>query len=1605
MLAFAMNAVAWEPVIKEKHWFGQYEYYDSPLIGNTDCYIGDYLKDFTFQNMSNWTYTHSTSFYYSGNGIIGDNTIQVGNNFKSTTDNTHLNSEYCIALEARWVQNDGAGPENFVQYTQETTKELPVGSYRLSFDIQNVNAGTTTAQYSNYFYVEVGGEKHYSSSTNWMGNSNTGWVTYTIDFTITDYGKKATISLGYGTNKNNLDNKFTPALFVSHLNLQVTSLEADLDKNRTKITWGGQNNQYIESITVVKDHTGKSGESRQRPKTSFYSWFDHKLRFSVNVVNNWNLGRNSKHENVLGLKNMSLKGTNFWIHNLKQGDQFNIEYYRHPDNESYPFLVSGDVIDRQTGQTFSNDNAIYGSNNNAPVYYTMKSDGDVQINIPSGAVIRSVSIIHKNYKKATFKTEQISVDGKIGYKTTMTGAGVLEDKYGAVPYITMRYGSLNDMTIVRKLGDGDDAEYGASCIIDASDTFEPGGLTPEDDNVAKMLLEYRKMTESHLEDWHTGKEWTVFTSKLTYEKKENSEEYKLDENGNKIVTNDFASILPLYGSYYYFFPEVKGKLKVRFYCEGENEHMPFWNKTTNWYGTDSHDSNGDNYYEYETDVNKDNVYYLCSTPTNISHEIPVIRLISYSFTPDFSVEPLYKVVNNTTDIENGSNAITYAAEIKGGPYTNMNTNNLDGKYIRNGEPEDRVKCLGNVASAKAKVYQDGERQYLGFYDIKFKSGTNANGETYNHGGAIVAHLECEYGEASFVLTIAYDAANAKWGIADGKDARVASTTGGEEVKHWDFYSGKGEKDELGTGHGWDLGKYGEGNFPLYDPEKTPEQNQGYFNSPKIWKETHKADGLKADWQRTYVNLKDEKEPIFKSVYDMEGDNADMIHETAGLVFHVGANQLGIWNENPDPESSFQDRYLGLMNGGKLVIPRLKADDRVVIKMGSYGNCDDDIANEPATIKLTNAKDAMGTLIPSDAEYVIGGSIPYATGTTDDVTIPHGEYHFKVASTSTTDDTDFAIEVTEDTKLLKIYSIEIYRNAANNNADILTENEVTGNKNEILYTADVNGNKSSAETIDIQLRYNGKNEPKSYFAPAKGDKANYTGTFRNKAVTFTGSGDTYTYTPENTEFGAFKARMGVKTTDNAYVTDYADRYMAVGYRETKPYPYTWDFTDLRSYVGTQANHDYLSPELSQPVSEWGSTTTYDYALHLTTDKSPGVLFASGSQLYAGANVFEESAGIGFKRDESLSLSELKAYDEGLQLLTNGLKLDCPSNEYRLVIPQVGANAAVYVRATPLDGVSSKYSTDGTNADPWIEKATASGDNIYAYKNGGSNPVDIELWLNHMIIRKIAVATDEKKVNELGWNTESRDHAIDPSLLPYMTGKDFRTYIASAISTKDDGEKIVTLTRIDGVSADDDTSAAKYVVPAANDKDPYACIIRNAGEAAVDMFGEGSGFHLFVPDMHDDADTENAIWSSNLLKARVTKTNGDDKVLRSDEDGKTNYAFTNKWKYVDADGKELEGRGGQKVGDQAFYRIMQGGASSDGNQAYLSIAENIYPARLSIVFEGEKGDSEATGIATVEGNSVGGENARFYNLNGQQLSGKPNRSGLYIVNGKKVSIKNK
>ena len=129
MTAFVMNVAAWEPVIKETHWFGMHEYYGAPIIGVTSTSMNSFIlnsgfgdiktKNRTINNnevtidvLNGWTETGS---YFSGSGMgkIGTCKIDIRKwqgttpeyTNSSTTDTWHSGEDYCIGLEARKANN------------------------------------------------------------------------------------------------------------------------------------------------------------------------------------------------------------------------------------------------------------------------------------------------------------------------------------------------------------------------------------------------------------------------------------------------------------------------------------------------------------------------------------------------------------------------------------------------------------------------------------------------------------------------------------------------------------------------------------------------------------------------------------------------------------------------------------------------------------------------------------------------------------------------------------------------------------------------------------------------------------------------------------------------------------------------------------------------------------------------------------------------------------------------------------------------------------------------------------------------------------------------------------------------------------------------------------------------------------------------------------------------------------------------------------------------------------------------------------------------------------------------------------------------------------
>ena len=1102
-------------------------------------------------------------------------------------------------------------------------------------------------------------------------------------------------------------------------------------------------NGYTHDLDYMKF---KNRNQPNTPKVTFRSWTDNnKTRFALNNPDNWEFNKtNSTSYPGPGLYNKSDNVTNVWIRNLDSGDKFILEYYRNGGaGDSPKFVQSNNGHNSGTVTGLSEGSTLLGTQE-----YTCTSGGDVCISMPSKVVIRSLTIIHANYQTATHRIDPITDNGNKGYRYTLTGPGVLEDKKGAVPYITMRFGHDNDMTFVRDLGNGN---FGASCIVDQTDN-----LNLDDPNV-RLSAAYKKRYINKNGQYSTnmndvndtplsqdeqaaikeraqkeanmlkGREWTVFEA-------DNEWDDKINWNDNRTHKKDFKwgdnfnSIFPIYGTYFYFFPEVNGKFRVKFYCEGNEEHMPLWyklryvtdgngNKVPEYIPAGDDDPNKDQrrehlkvsydggtsfvdinmgannrddvtIYEYTADMEKDGVYYLCANPTIVGREHPIVRLISYEFIPTFRVDPLYSVVAN------GATSAHDAATIKGvtiGNFTGINSSNVfnnDAKITINGDKNaPMIKFLGNVAGATISLRQNDNDIKLDFDNITYKSGENIN-----QGGAIVVNLDCPAGKATYVLTVAYDAVDAKWEKVNGIDSRVAA--GKVDVKKWDFNS-----KPLA------IGAYGTDDGTRFNPEPSAT-NDAWFAKSQLFREIHKADGLTADWQKTFMNLHEGgKEPIFKSVYDMEGDNADMLKETEGLIILADANQLGIYNENPVSTSDkYNDRYIGLMNGAKLIIPKLEAGDRVVIKMGRYGSTSDDASNQYslANLKFKNAKDAIGTDI--SGVYVIGGS---SAPTKDDGVTPngdqrylHGEYHF-ISSGG-----DFEMEI-NDATLVKLYSIEIYKH----DETILTENGILGDNRQILYTDKDTGER----TINLHLHYYGLGEKGAFLSADK-----KTGTFKNdNSISFITTDDmNFTYTPgltsdsKNAKFGAFKARIGVKTKDGGrtYVTDYADYMIGVGYRQTMNYPYTWDFTDLKKYA-------IATGELDNNGTEKGDVddmkTWNNYGLRVSPENTDGCLFVSGSQLYAGATMFPETKGIGIyhvnndtRRNGKMTITgDGTTESGGLQVNDNRASVDNPLL-WEYLVPSVKSEQAVYVHAKKVSGATcqAKYlmniqSLDlvGTNAN--------------------------------------------------------------------------------------------------------------------------------------------------------------------------------------------------------------------------------------------------------------------------------------------------------------------
>lgn len=1017
----------------------------------------------------------------------------------------------------------------------------------------------------------------------------------------------------------------------------------------------------------------------------------------------------------------------------------------------------------------------------------------------------------------------------------------------------------------------------------------------------------------------------------------------------------FGEKAPYQGTFYKFKPTADGKLQVKGNLESGTVHLfEVVNEEAGYYDSKG-TSSGTGYVTVVNgqwvDLKKGNTYYICEHPweqgNNGGRYYNNFQLHWFQFNNYFDIPELGKVLENGAT---GGELVTVKTNGQpGGTLTGWSVKRTS-PNIKNKEESSnlQVTCTNGVVSISGIEYKD---------------------ENKDKAGVMILDLNFSGGDATFVVTIPYSA---------------------EKGHVWDFYD---------TRNNTTLTKRNDGYLEIGRYKDTGSQLQ-IETDKREWKFAYLVTGMDGTTH----------DPMYQNAYDMEGDNADMIWETEGLWFETPPYKSCLHNEN-DVNTHIgssgggigNDHYVGILPGGSFTIPGLQKGDRVLLNMGNSE------ASGTATnnFYITNACDAIGKSIDENQFYGHGGT-QYFTQSGGGL---HGSYHF----ISKGGDMKFTFA---NGRMAKIYSIKIYRGTKEGTFD-MSRGSATFEHNGDTYITGYqvynDYNTTDAQKLFIAPHWLGKGQ--SIRKPEVIYTSGSVRTDESHLFFANNRGYKVFFKSEPGQYGMFRMRVDDMDKTGQYVADYALQNITVGYLQKKNYPYTWDFTDLKGYVKTNIQAERTKVDAYAPKTEDGTNDIefmnnsvgegvkaveqwkeYEadedngipagYGLHVKNEPYSGGVMWSNGQIYAGDGMFIESSYL------SIAPPDVKeTYNGGLRICDGGLCVT--GGNWRFTIPKVGGEklASLYVRATPIGSVKAGV-VDGT-FDYQGEATDGSGDKIYAVKGTGD---DITLFFNNVIIRKIAVSQDAKTVNKLGYATESRLVEIDPELMGYMTGTGLKAYTVTGVSYANETNKTasVTLTEIPKANVMGKASSE------ANTKSHRAYIIYNTDQSNKQVKILDDGFHLFVPDLHDDSQTENS------KKKILEVSNGKNLLVAAvlggtvpQEDGiYTNYLMN--YKYTGPDGKQHEG-------PEAFYRAGSG-ASLGVNKAYLQLetdkvdpSKNKYAAgaKCAIIFIDEENNTETTSLDGVKSIEILGDNA-IYTLSGVKVS-KPEKGGIYVKNGKKFMVK--
>lgn len=1008
------------------------------------------------------------------------------------------------------------------------------------------------------------------------------------------------------------------------------------------------------------------------------------------------------------------------------------------------------------------------------------------------------------------------------------------------------------------------------------------------------------------------------------------------------------------------------------------------------------------YNTYVLNVTNERIHFAEKNPSKIWSKQGYVTYDQKLDGLTFSAAPKYEVISKPAgwkaQISQDSGSPDYVLSVLG---SGSGTVTVKGTFGDESDTYDlSISGLNFVNNSPSIAYGTTEYQQgvIGAKD----AGSSSN-VTYRRGTAVgvEAQIDATTGKLTNISGSGAIQVIAKSNDSD-LEAEYVLTVGcnPSKKKVWDFYSKQLTLTPKGL--------LGDTPQPIGDATTTPAESAVYDKAN--WKYKYKSYKYE-DGKLTYF-----KEPLYAYAFPVDGDNALLIQETAGLQFTCDAEKFGIQNR----ADNMHYRNVKFASGSTLTIPKLKKNQYVMIYWDPYAGGE---GKSGSTFKATNVMDLEGrevnktfvtTGIASDWNNSSDGVGAEPWGATSFQVKEDGDVTFTIADNGWNDIVKIVVDNTYDTP---------FRIATNNyvaGKGFQGKKICSANHNNMLLAGKgirVSGypqetRSLSAATPDFKIT-NGADlvEKEDIVEHSKG------GVPYNLIQLTAKAGMHGNVLVTQTIYGNVLNGAGEVDTSIRYAFEKSEAWLVVGDVTQQTYPHTWDFTKYNCNWKNESDGNTKATRIERSdcynPGDWGDgkNTGKGFGVQSVSDywsdvSAPAIdkpLFANGSELSYKGNSLKETAGLGIiLSDNNLTGGPITETNNANFVIANSninfdkdrLGTTCLtlSGDDAIKIPNVNAGMYIFLHCNQAEG--SKLSVTSSAGDNAIQQGWQNNDeliNQFNPKNGvwvfKVNQTGDVIVKGLSQIYHIAVTDQVKTFSKVGKATESRDCFIDYSQSGVYTKNSLTAYHAQSSAQYDKQKNIINLEKIDVMKAN-----------------VAGLLLYNDYKAAVngkEVTEHESYFDvpLFAPAVNIEASAfgknEKNEQASSPLKAHVAAS-----TMEPSNATVNRFIFTNVV-YDRNDASETK-----KEKDLGFYIVRKQG-DMKANQAYLELPTSLFntssAAKQYVRLAFEDINDTPTGIDSVPTDTLPRlESGVYYTLNGVRLASKPQQKGIYILNGKKVVI---